>query len=407
MGAHMKFPFSSDKSDAPTPVAGAPVGLRVSYTPGVFDGGEPSETLLAQFPQVSFRPLEARWSSAAVSGADAVMVRADAAKAADLDGLVVSLKDSQRADRAVVLLDNADLETTRRLVREGVFDVLPTPASETAMVISLERLLKRFETDTSKPRAAGQVIAFLKAGGGVGATTIASQLAIILASRDKNLRVCLADLDVQSGSAAVYLDLPDTVTMRQVVAAGKTLGDIRFSEQLSAHPSGVRVLGDPQEFIPLESLQPALIENLIGALRREFDLVLVDLPPAWMSWTDRALRQADRIVLVTNLSVPHAHLTRRQLKILASQRLDVTPLTLVCNSIGGHTAAGVSVKAMEKAIGRDFDVLLPEDRKLVVEAINQGVALHSIKRGTKLEKALVALADSIHAPAMAAERRKS
>ena len=251
------------------------------------------------------------------------------------------------------------------------------------------------------------MIAFLKAGGGVGATTIATQLATIFASRDKNLRVCLADLDVQSGSAAVYLDLPGTVTMRQVAAAGKNLGDIRFAEQLSTHSSGVHVLGDPQEFIPLESLQPALIDNLITTLRRDFDLVLIDLPPAWTSWTDRALRQADRIVLVTQLSVPHAHLTRRQLKVLASQRLDVTPLTLVCNGVGGQTASGVSMKAMEKAIGRDFDAILPEDRKVVVEAINQGVAINAIKRGTKLEKALTTLADRL-VPAMAvAERRKS
>ena len=406
MSALMKSPFSSAKSEPPVPLAPAPAGLRVSFAPEAFEGGAPSETLQAQFPQVTFRPLSGRSAKEAFAGADALMLRADAAKASEIDAMSIALRESEHADRAIVLLDNADLETTRRLVREGVSDVLPTPVGETALVISLERLLKRFETQ-ARPKQSGQVIAFLKAGGGVGATTIATQLATIFASRDKNFRVCLADLDVQSGSAAVYLDLPDTVTMRHVVAAGKSLGDIRFGEQLSAHSSGVRVLGDPQEFIPLESLQPALIENLIAALRRDFDLVLLDLPAAWTSWTDRALRQADRIVLVTQMSVPHAHLTRRQLKVLASQRLDVTPLTLVCNGVGGQTASGVSMKAMEKAIGRDFDAVLPEDRKVVVEAINQGVAINAIKRGTKLEKALAALADSLLPVSAAAQRRKA
>lgn len=408
MGAHMKFAFPHSKPPSPVRPARkpAPVGLRVSFAPDVFEGGEPSAALQAQFPQVTFRPLTGRWSNAALTGSDAVMVRADAAKTADVDVLSLTLRESEHAGRVVVLLDNADLETTRRLVREGVFDVLPTPVSETALVISLERMLKHFETEAAQPRAAGQVIAFLKAGGGVGATAIATQLATIFAARDKNLRVCLADLDVQSGSAAVYLDLQGTVTMSQVLAAGKNVGDIRFSEALSAHPSGVRVLGDSQEFIPLESLQPALIENLIVTLRRDFDIVLLDLPPAWMSWTDRALRQVDRIVLVTHLSVPHAHLTRRQLKVLASQRLDVTPLTLVCNAVGGQAPAGVSLKAMEKAIGRTFDAVLPEDRKLMDEAINQGVAIHSIRRGAKLEKALVQLAEMIGLPALVTERRK-
>lgn len=405
MGAYMKSPFSSPKAAAPAPLPSTPAGLRVSFAPDAFEGGAPSEALQGQFPQVTFRPLSGRASASAFAGSDALMVRADAAKSGEIDAMINSLKGSELADHAIVLLDNADLDTTRRLVREGVFDVLPTPASETALVISLERLLKRFETQGGQQRQSGQVIAFLKAGGGVGATTIASQLAILLAGRDRNARVCLADLDIQSGSAAVYLDLPDTVTLGQVAAAGKSLRDIRFSEQLSAHPSGVRVLGDPKEFMPLESLQPAVVENLIATLRREFDIVLLDLPPAWTSWTDRALRQADRIVLVTQMSVPHTHLTKRQLKVLTSQRLDVTPLTLVCNGVGGQTAAGVSQKAVEKSIGREFDVLLPEDRKVVVEAINQGVAISAIKRGTKLEKALASLAERV-APATAAVERR-
>ncbi len=406
MGAHMKFTFPPAKPDAPDrPNAAAAAGLRVAYAPEAFEGGEPSEALAGQFPQVTFRPLAGRWAQPGLGGADALMVALDAERPGDVEVLCANLRESEAADRVIVLARNADLAITRQLVREGVADVLTAPAGDAALVVSLERLFKRFETEPSRPKAAGKVIAFLKAGGGVGATTIATQLATIFAARDRSLRVCLADLDVQSGSAAVYLDLQDTVTMRQVVAAGKNLDDIRFSEALSAHPSGVQVLGDPQEFIPLESLQPAVIENLIAALRRDFDIVLLDLPPAWMSWTDRALRQVDRIVLVTQLSVPHAHLTRRQLKVLASQRLDVTPLTLVCNGVGGQTASGVSIKAVEKAIGRDFDALLPEDRKLVAEAINQGVALHSVKRGTKLERALTLLADAIGVPALA-ERRK-
>ena len=175
MGAYMKSPFSSAKSAPPTPLAPAPAGLRVSFAPEVFDGGSPSEALQAQFPQVTFRPLSGRASHAAFAGADALMVRADAAKASEVDAMSIGLREGDHADRAIVLLDNADLDTTRRLVREGVFDVLPTPVSETALVISLERLLKRFENQAPHPRQAGQVVAFLKAGGGVGATTLATQ----------------------------------------------------------------------------------------------------------------------------------------------------------------------------------------------------------------------------------------
>lgn len=404
MGALMKFPTSRSQSASP---AGFPTStsLRVSFTPDAFERGEPSAALREQFPHVSFRALPGRWTSPTLADADVLMVSADAAKAGDVEGLCATLRESGHADQVIVLLQNADLAVTRRLVREGVFDVLPAPVSDAALVVSLERLLTRFEAQAAQPRSGSEVIAFLKAGGGVGATSLSAQLATIFATRDRNTRVCLADLDVQSGSAAVYLDVQDTVTMSQVLAAGKDLSEIRFSEALSAHPSGVRVLGDPQEFMPLEALTPAIIDNLISALRREFDIVLVDLPSVWTAWTDRVLRSADRIVMVTHLSVPHAHLTRRQLKVLASQGLDAVPLTLVCNAVGGAAPAGVSVKAMEKAIGRSFDAVLPEDRKLMDDAINQGVAIASIRRGTKLEKALAALAESLRVPAIAQARK--
>jgi pilus assembly protein CpaE len=404
MGALMKFPLSRSQPASPAGIP-ASTGLRVSFTPDAFERGEPSEALREQFPHVSFRPMPGRWTSPTFAG-DALMVSADAAKPGDIDTLCANLRESGHADQVIVLLQNADLAVTRRLVREGVFDVLTAPASDAALVVSLERLLTRFEAQAAQPRSGSEVIAFLKAGGGVGATSLAAQLAAIFATHDRNIRVCLADLDVQMGSAAVYLDLQDTVTMSQVLAAGKDLSEIRFSEALSRHQSGVRVLGDPQEFMPLEALTPAIVDNLISALRREFDIVLIDLPSAWTAWTDRALRSADRIVMVTHLSVPHAHLTRRQLKVMASQGLDAVPLTLVCNAVGSAAPAGVSVKAMEKAIGQSFDAVLPEERKLMDEAINQGVAIASIRKGTKLEKALVALAESLRVPA-AAQVRKS
>lgn len=404
MGALMKFPLSPSTPASPGRLAPASVGPRVSYTADAFEAGGPSEALKAQFPQASFTALSGRWTTPALEDADVLIVSVDGAKSSDIEALCANLRDSGKAEQVIVLLQNPDLGVTRRLVREGAFDVLPAPVNDVALVGSLERLFTRIETQAAQPRAGSEVIAFLKAGGGVGATSIAAQLAAIFA-HDRNARVCLADLDVQSGSAAVYLDLQNTVTVSQVLAAGKDLSEIRFYDALSAHPSGVRVLGDPQEFMPLEAVTPTLVENLVAALRREFDVVLIDLPPAWTAWTDRALRAADHIVLVTHLSVPHAHLTRRQLKVLASQRLDSIPLSLVCNAVG-QASAGLSVKSMERAIGRAFDAVVPEDRKVMDDAINQGVAISTIRRGTKLEKALIALAESLRTPAVA-EARKS
>src|SRR5512146_3512004 len=136
MGALMKFPLSRSQPASPAG-ATASTGLRVSFTPDAFERGEPSEALREQFPHVSFRPMPGRWTSPTFAG-DALMVSADAAKPGDIDTLCANLRESGHADQVIVLLQNADLAISRRLVREGVFDVLPAPVSDSSLVVSLE-----------------------------------------------------------------------------------------------------------------------------------------------------------------------------------------------------------------------------------------------------------------------------
>ena len=159
---------------------------------------------------------------------------------------------------------------------------------------------------------------------------------------------------------------------------------------------------------PLELLGPTEIDPLIAGLRRDFGLTLIDLPSVWTAWTNRVLQLADRIVLVTNLSVAHIHLVRRQLAAIEAQGLGDRPLTLVCNALAPDQTASLSLKAGERALGRPFDVVIPEDRKVMNDALNQGLEIASIKRGTKLEKAIALLADRIvETQAVVAARRSS
>jgi pilus assembly protein CpaE len=118
------------------------------------------------------------------------------------------------------------------------------------------------------------------------------------------------------------------------------------------------------------------------------------------------VHQADRIMLITHLTVPHIQLVKRQLRVLATQRLDDKPLVLVCNGLSPDQTASVSLKSAERALGRTFDVVIPEDRRTMIAALNQGVEIAAVRRGTKLEKAIAQLADKIavQAPAMGAAR---
>ncbi len=111
-------------------------------------------------------------------------------------------------------------------------------------------------------------------------------------------------------------------------------------------------------------------------------------------------------MLVTELSVPHINLVKRQLKVLSAQNLGGIPLTLVCNQLSADQQAVVSLKTAEKAIGRPFDVVIPEDRRLMNEAIAQGRELSTIRAGSKLRKRSATWPRSI-VPATAAQPERS
>jgi len=368
---------------------------RIGVVDGALGEMDLKATLASLFPHVAVESAGSTWPERFPARFDILVVAVESNSFADMDDAVRRLKATPTGTRVLVVLRNADVINTRRLVREGAADVLPAPASEPAFALSLERLLTQ-GSDHAASRKSGQIVALLKAGGGVGATALGVQVATLLSTRaGDQARICFADLDPQFGIAALYLDIREPMTIADCLAAGPALADTNLAQALVKHKTGLSLLAAPREIMELEALTIPLMDVLMNSLKRDFALSILDLPSAWTTWTNHALRFADRIVLVTQLSIPHVHLVRRQLAVLALQELNDRQLILVCNAPSSEQQASISIKAAEKAIGRAFDIVIPEDRSVMNAAINQGVELSAIKRGTKLEKAVGLLADAV------------
>jgi pilus assembly protein CpaE len=332
---------------------------------------------------------------------DILFVSVDGAAPENIEQAVRQCRLHPAALRTVFVLHHAEISNTRALLQSGAVDVLPAPVGEAALALCLERLVARGRPAHVAPRSAGQLVAVLKAGGGVGATSLAVQAGLMAAVRAGEAgSVCFADLDLQFGSAALYLDMAEALTVSDCLAVGEFLGDTQFATALAAHRSGMRLLAAPRDVTALDALTPQLTDALLTALRRDFTLTIADLPPVWTPWTYRALQMAARIVLVTRLSVPHVHLVRRQLNLFALQKLDAIPLTLVCNAVNNDRQNMLSVRAAERAIGRPFDIVIPEDSRVMETACNQGLDIAAVRRGTRLEKTTALLADAMTADAL-------
>jgi pilus assembly protein CpaE len=377
---------------------------RVGYVEGAIGGPDRVLSLCALFPNVQFVGVGRTWPEAPMAGLAAIIVSASASES---ETVLRRLGQGASGPPVIVALSDSDVSTARRFMQAGAADILLAPISEAALALSLERLLAG--GDVQAPRsAAGRVIGLIKAGGGVGATALGVQLAAIIAGRPGGSGgVCYADLDVQFGQASMFLDLSEAMTLAEILEGGGPLDETPLASALALHRTGMRLLAAPRDLMPLEAITPREIDGLVAALKRDFAITFLDLPSAWTAWTNHALQLCDQILLVTNLTVPHATLVKKQLRVMTSQRLDSISTLLICNRVSADQKAILAQKAAEKSIGRDFDMVIPEDRALMNDAIAQGRDLASIRTGTKLEKAIRELAGVIEPVTAAPEVKRA
>ena len=351
----------------------------------VMDGGVLA-SVAAHLPAVRFRQIDRSAAPAAMAGLDALILPGDLGPRLD-----TLLAETVGRIKTVVALEDTSIGASRRLFSLGATDILPAPVTESALILSMERLIRTLPPAEPKPRSEGSMVAMLKAGGGVGATFLGSQIAAHLARRNEGL-VCMADFDIQFGAVAEYMDASQSLTAVDVISNPAAFAETALAAALVEHASGCRILGAPKDVTPLESINAAHVETLAASLRRTFATTVVDLPAVWTQWSYRALQLSDRIVLVSHLSVPHMQLIKRQLRVLTAQRLDDKPVMLVLNAVTADQLSSLPVKVAEKAIGRSFDLVIASDERTANLTVNQGVEINDVKRGSKLAASVAQLA---------------
>jgi pilus assembly protein CpaE len=133
---------------------------------------------------------------------------------------------------------------------------------------------------------------------------------------------------------------------------------------------------------------------------REFATVFVDLPANWTNWSLSLIARADKILLVTELSVAALNRARRQLDLLAEQDLGRVPLQLIVNRnvrklLGGGSP--VKFTDVEQALGRTVDFSIADDPEVLAAAIERGVPIDTIRRKSAIGKDLDTISTALAA----------
>jgi pilus assembly protein CpaE len=153
------------------------------------------------------------------------------------------------------------------------------------------------------PAKRGTLITIFSAKGGVGKTTIATNLAAALADNGKR-SVCIVDLDLALGDVSIVMQLFPVHTIADAVGMEGSLDPQALEGLLTQHSPGLSVLVAPVQPDAKDRIKGELIGRVLHILKERFDVVVVDTPPAFDDVVLQAFDESDLVVLVANLDVP-------------------------------------------------------------------------------------------------------
>lgn len=316
---------------------------------------------------------------------------------ADLEALGRFAQTHGASTAVIATSSAATLEGMRRLLRFGIQDFVPQPIVETDLMTALEAALhRRQQLAPASARSSGRIVTILRACGGVGGTTIATQAGLALAqsAAKRQRRVALLDLDFQNGGCALALDLDPGVTIEAVLQAPERLDAAFLESSMVRHASGLEVLGAARRSLPFENMTPDVAESLLRCAAQDRSCVLVELPQTDCRWTATVLAASDLILVVAQLTVPALRHARRKLEALAETT--ATDVAVLVNRYErrwwrNHVRLGEA----EQALGRPIDFTVANDYALVSEALNTGKPLSELKRGARVSRNIVQLANAL------------
>lgn len=343
-------------------------------------------------PYVSGVPISAELLGDA--GVAIVEVRAE--RASSVDDIVALVR--QRPELPIIAaVDAPEMPVVRKLLREGVADVVSLPLVGDELAQAVSEAFKRKARLTQDVRLA-PLVAVMGATGGCGSTTLATHLAHALTELGKPARkVVLVDADLQCGSVAAYLDVNRGGSLLDLAAASSRLDDELLRQLAIETSDGLAVLSASRQIEPLDSVDGNQLFDAVDKLRQSFDLVVVDLPRAWMNWSASLAHAANCFLLVTELGLTGFRQTRRTLDLLDVLGVARDRIGVIANKVRKRPFRPVVLGDLERISGCEALGVLPDVDDALVRAQDQGVLLDAVQRKNPYSKAVEALAGEVDA----------
>jgi pilus assembly protein CpaE len=337
-------------------------------------------------------------------GASSDLLIVDLSETADPLGAINGLADvCEPGTRVIALGTTNDVKLFRALIESGVTDYLVKPVSADDLMRAINHATG-VKAAADAQEARGQIVAVIGARGGVGASTVALNLAWLL-SQERGRKVALVDLDLHFGSIALSLDLETGNGFRDVLQNPSRI-DPLFLERASIRAADRLILLGTEE--PLASTRhwdAEAFKPLLAELTTAHETVLLDLPRAMALEHPELLAAADVALLVADLSLSSLRDILR-LKTLTHELAPKARTMLLLNRPRPPGKNDVPPAEFAKTLGEPAAGELPFDAKAAAQAAGGGKPFVAVAKNAKAAQALRKLALGLASPKTSPARRR-
>jgi pilus assembly protein CpaE len=304
----------------------------------------------------------------------------------DRNGLLVSLDElAQYCDsgtRVLVIGHTNDVLLYRELIKRGVSEYLIAPLTLMDVIGALSAMFNSGEGEKL-----GRVIGVVGSKGGVGASTIAHNLAFMTAT-DFEIATTLVDLDLPFGTAGLDFNQDPPQGVAEAVLSPDRL-DANFVDRLlSKCTDNLSLMAAPATLDRTYDFQETDFDALLDLLRSSMPMIVLDVPHMWNAWTRRMLTSADHVIIVCSPDLANLRNAKTLLDVVKQARPNDAPPGIIMNMTGVPKRPEISVAEFIKALDGELYASIPFDPALFGTAANNGQMLVEVQPKSKAVEAL-------------------
>ncbi|MFH0703304.1 MAG: AAA family ATPase [bacterium] len=276
-----------------------------------------------------------------------------------------------------------------KAMRAGAREFLTKPIDSHVLMAALKKAKTLLTADPTYSQSS-KIFTVFSNKGGIGKTTIATNLAVSLADITGK-KVALVDLNLQLGDITTFLDISPSFDISYVVTQLSRVDEAFLLSTLEKYKNKeLYILADPPYLEQAEEITSEQVATVLSILKSVFSYVVIDTSSNFDNQTLCALDMADNILLVSMINLPSIRNSQRCLELFERLNYTKDQTKLIINRYVPDNE--ITVEDVEDALGHSIYWKIPNNYFTVISSINRGIPLSMLEADSNISKNFMELA---------------